>query len=61
MSGARYILIKVEFSRRIFEKRPTYLIKIGPVQAEMFHVAHKHGANSRFLPFCDCASKWPTE
>jgi len=53
MSSARYILIKLEFSRHIFEKRSTYLIKIGPAQAELFHVADKHDANSRFLPFCD--------
>ena len=47
--------MKLEFSRRIFEKRLGF-IKIRPVGVDLF-LADGHEANSRFSQFCESALK----
>jgi len=66
MLSARYscqILIKLEFSRQIFEKYISSCMNIRPLGAELFNTdgqthirTDKHGeANSRFSQFCERA------
>jgi len=51
------IVLKLEFSREIFEKCISNFMKIHPVGAELFHTDGETGthdkANSRFSKFCE--------
>ena len=55
------ILMKLEFSRQIFENtRIKFLMKIRPVRVELSHAdgrLDRHQANSRFQQFCIRAQK----
>jgi hypothetical protein len=52
-----YILVKLEVSRRIFEKEAqiSNIIQIRLVTAELFHTDGHDEANSRFSQFCEGA------
>jgi hypothetical protein len=59
MYSTRYscqILMKLEFSRKIFEKQTSNFVKIRPAEAELFHVEGQtdryDGGNSRLWQFC---------
>ena len=50
------ILMKLEFSRQIFEKaQVSNFIKIRPVGVALFHADGHDDANSRFSQFCESA------